>query len=336
MLHLLPGCRRPRRHTIARWIFGMVPMLALALPGPAAQAQPPIHLVVGLPAGGTVDTLARQIAEGLRTALRRPVIVENRPGAGGIIATEHVRNAPADGDTLLITPTTTFSLYPLTMDKLPYKETDFVPVAHVARFEYALGIGSAVPAHNADEYAALVRKDTNYGMYGAPGLGGPPQLYGQIFAASLGIRMTTIPYPGVPPMLIALQAGQISAAVMPAGELRRLAAAGKARIIATVGEKRSPALPEVPTFSELHVPVTEYGQYALYAPAATPSNVVQTLAAAVQQTLRDANVRRVYASLDMEPTGQVGQELSRTLSDSDRFWRAAAHDHPEIVHPADH
>lgn len=311
-------------------------MAGLGVMPSVAQAQAPLHLVIGFPAGGTIDSLARGIAEQLRTSLNRPIIVENRPGAGGIVATEHVLNAPADGNTLLISPDTAFSLYPLTTHNLPYREADFVPVVHMARYEYALGISMSVPAKTAQEYIDLVRKSPNYGMFGVAGIAGPPQFYGQIFSHALGLKMTTVPYSGVPPILIALQAGQVSAAVTPLGELTRLAQNGNARIIAVVSQTRVAAYPNVPTFAELKAPATQYGQYVIYASAKTPPAKLAPIATAIHDALQTPAVKQLYQNLYMEPTGQTGRALTDMLAEGDRFWAQTAKAYPDITAATNH
>lgn len=295
------------------------------------QADKPLVLVVGLPAGGTVDILTRQIAEGLRTRLQRSVVVENRPGAGGIIATEHVKNAPADGSVLLVTPTTAFSLYPLTMDKLPYAAADFAPVVHIARFDYALGVASGVPARNVKEYVAAVKGDSKLGLYGAPGLGGPPQFYGQMFASRFGLDMTVVPYPGTPRLMQDLQGGQTPAAVLPLAEFAKLVKTGSARLIATTGASRSKEFADIPTFVESGVPLAESGQYAIYAPARVPPAQLEPVAKAVQEVLQTEPVKALYARMYIEPTGQTGSDLNKILADSDAFWKAAVKSNPAVA-----
>lgn len=306
-------------------------VLAVSCGGASAQGDKPLQLVVGLPAGGTVDIITRQIAEGLRGRLDRTVLVDNRPGAGGIIAAERVKNAAPDGNMLLVAPTTAFSLYPLTVDRLPYKVADFQPVVHIARFEYALGVGAAVPAHSVSEYVALVKKDSRYGLYGAPGLGGPPQFYGQIFASKFGLDMTTVPYPGTPPLMQDLQGGQTPAAVLPLAEFGKLVASGKARLIATTGARRARDFPDVPTFLESGVPVSEYGQYAIYAAAGTPAALLEPIAKAVREVLATTPVKARYASMYMEPTGQSGAALDRLMAESTAFWTATVRANPSVA-----
>jgi tripartite-type tricarboxylate transporter receptor subunit TctC len=309
-------------------------VLGLAATCASAEADKPLQLVVGLPAGGTVDILARQIAEGLRGKLNRTVLVENRPGAGGI-AMERVKNAPPDGNTLLVSPTTAFTLYPLTVEKLPYKPADFAPVVHIARFEYAFGVGSAVPAHTVKEYVALVKRDSRFGMYGAPGLGGPPQFYGQMFASKFGLDMTTVPYPGTPPLMQDLQGGQTPAAMLPLAELGKLVNGGKARLIATTGVKRAKDFPNVPTFLESGVPVAEYGQYAIYAPAGAPTALLEPIARAVQEVLQTTAVKARYSTMYMEPTGQTGAALQKQMADSTAFWTATVRANPSVAKAGD-
>jgi len=296
-----------------------------------AQADKPLQLVVGFPAGGTLDIITRELAEGLRDRLHRNVLVDNRPGAGGMIAAERVKNAAPDGGVLLVAPTTAFSLYPLTVQKLPYKPTDFVPVVHIARFEYALGIGNAVPARDLKEYVSLVKRDSKYGLYGAPGVGGPPHFYGQVFAARFGLEMSAVPYQGTAMLMQDLQGGQAPAAMLPLAELGKLANSGKGRLIATTGTKRAKDFPQVPTFVESGVPVSESGQYAIYAPTGTPPATINGIAKAVQEVLESTRLKARYSTMYMEPTGQTGAALQKMITDSAAFWTATVRANPGVA-----
>jgi tripartite-type tricarboxylate transporter receptor subunit TctC len=288
---------------------------------PAAAQEGTIRIVLGFPAGASSDLLTRLLADHMRAALGQAVMVENRVGAGGQIANEAVKNAAPDGHTLLMTPVATMSIYPHSYAKLRYDPfKDFAPLAHLAKFQLALGVSAKVPAATLAEYVALVKKDPNAGYYASASAGSIPHFFGVMFGRAAGIDMTHVPYKGTAQVLQALAAGEIVAASTLAADIGALARAGKARILATTGRKRSPAFPDVPTFRESGYDIEGTGWYGLFAPAATPTKIVARLSAAAMDAMRVAQVRSRLESLGVEPTGLGPRELAAIMKRDYERW----------------
>jgi tripartite-type tricarboxylate transporter receptor subunit TctC len=294
---------------------------ALLLPA-AATAQDAVRIVVGYPAGATSDILTRIVADAMRKTLGRPVVVENKPGAGGIVGVEAVKAAAKDGNTLLMTPVATMAIFPHSFGaSLRYDPlADFVPVAHLTSFQIGLGVGAAVPARTLAEYVALVKKDPKAGYYASAAAGSIPHFLGVMFARAAGIEMVHVPYKGTAPALQAVVAGEISAISTVVPDIATLVKSGKARLLATAGKKRSADFPDVPTFKEAGYDLEGEGWYALFAPAGTPKAALDALTAAAVQAVRDPAIHKRLQAIGLEPTGLGQAELAAILkADYDRW-----------------
>ncbi|HEU4350369.1 MAG TPA: tripartite tricarboxylate transporter substrate-binding protein [Burkholderiales bacterium] len=293
----------------------------LGVSQPDAAQEGTIRIVLGFPAGASSDLLTRLLADQMRTALGQAVIVENRTGAGGQIANEAVKSAAPDGQTLLMTPVATMSIYPHSYAKLRYDPfSDFEPVAHLANFQLALGVSAKLQATTLADYVSLVKKDPNAGYYASAAAGSIPHFFGVMFARAADITMTHVPYKGTAQVLQALAAGEIAAATTLAADIGALARAGRARILATTGAKRSPAFPDVPTFREAGYEIEGTGWYGLFAPAATPGAIVARLSAAAVDAMHAATVRSRLESLGVEPTGLGPRELASIMKRDYDHW----------------
>jgi tripartite-type tricarboxylate transporter receptor subunit TctC len=304
---------------LSRWL-----VLALALASAAAahaQTDKPVRIVVGFPAGATLDSLARQVAEKLRVSLNQPVIVENRVGAAGRLAAEFVKGQPGDGMTLLMTPLANMVTMPHSHKGLRYDPfADFAPVSHVANFQLAFAVGPAVPSQNLRDYVALVKTDPKAGNYASAAAGSIPHFLGVMFARTAGIEMTHVPYKGTAPALTDLVGGQIAAAVMTVPDIAQLQRAGKVRALAVAGAKRSEALPDVPTFREQGFDLEGTGWYAVFAPAATPKETVDRLSRLIAQATQSPDLRAWIEKGGMEATGTTPAQLAAIVrADYDRW-----------------
>lgn len=311
----------PNRHAVLRGLLGAVATALLALP--AAAQDGAIRILVGYPPGATSDSLTRIVAEHMARTLKQPVVVENKAGAGGRIANEAVKAAPADGTTLLMTPVATMSIFPhsyagqLRYD--PFK--DFAPVAHLTNFQVGLAVQSAAPAKTLAEYVAWVKADpAKNGFYASAASGSIPHFFGVMFARSAGISLTHVPYKGTAPAMQALAAGEVMAASTVVADIKPLVAGGKARLLAVAGEQRDPAFPEVPTFRQLGYDLVAQPWYALFAPAGTPPAVVDRLAKAAAAAVQDPAVNKRLVEIGLEPTGYGPARLAAIMkADYDRW-----------------
>ena len=285
-------------------------IFAAALPAGAQDRA--IKIVLGYPPGATSDTLARLVAEKMRQALGQPVIVENKPGAAGRIAPETVKIAPADGNTLLLTPLANMVTFPHVYKNLRYDVfRDFAPLAHLANFDLGLAVNANVQANTLKEYVELVKKDPKAGDYASAAAGSLPHFFAVMFARTAGIEMNHVPFKGTAPALQALVGGQISAASVVLSDLAQLHKSGKVRALAASGGKRSQFLPEVPTFRELGYDIEGSAWYALYAPSGTPPEVISRLSRAAVEGIRAPDMQDKLTNLFLEPTGLGPAELAR-------------------------
>ena len=297
-------------------------MIALALAMPATAQDKTLRIVLGYPPGASSDILTRLLAERMRALLGQNVIVENKPGAGGIVGNETVRAAAPDGTTLLLTPVATMAAFPhshgaaLRYD--PFR--DFEPVAHLSNFQLSLLINAEVPAKTVAEYVALVKKDPRMGDYASAAAGSLPHYFGVLFARSADLEMTHVPYKGTAPALQALAGGEVKAAMFVLADALTLVRSGKARVLAVSGARRSDLAPEVPTFRELGFNIEGNGWYALFAPAKTPKELIDRYARAAIEAIRSPELKSRLENMGLEPTGLGPAELAGILrADYDKW-----------------
>ncbi len=298
-------------------------LLVLALAAqPAAAQEGVVRIVLGYPAGATSDILSRIVADKMRGTLGRPVIVENKAGAGGQIANEVVKAAAPDGSTLLITPVATMAIFPHSFaGKLRYDPfRDFVPVAHLSSFQLGFGVNANVPAKTLAEYVAAVKKDPKLGFYASAAPGSIPHFFGVMFAKTAGIELTHVPYKGTAPALQALAGGEVAALSTVAADIGTLVKSGKARLLAVSGEKRAAAFPDVPTFRESGYDLVALPWYAMFAPAGTPKAVIDKTAKAAIAAIRDPGVHAKLEQMGLEPTGLGPEELGKILKADYEKW----------------
>jgi tripartite-type tricarboxylate transporter receptor subunit TctC len=296
---------------------------AAAFVGPLAAQEGTVRIIVGYPAGATSDALARVLAEQMQRTLKQTVIVENKAGAGGRIANELVKAAPADGTTLLMTPVATMAIFPhsyagqLRYD--PFK--DFAPVAHLSNFQVGLGVAAKVPAKTLPEYVAWVKFDppTN-GFYASAAPGSIPHFFGVMFANKAGVALTHVPYKGTAAAMSAIAGGEVSAISTVAADIRALVTSGKARLLAVAGEQRDASFPDVPTFRELGYDLVAKPWYALFAPAGTPPATVERLSKAAMAAVNDPAVRKRLVEMGLEPTGHGPDRLAAVLKEDFERW----------------
>jgi tripartite-type tricarboxylate transporter receptor subunit TctC len=223
-----------------------------ALLGPtAAQAAP--KLLVGFPAGGTVDAVARLLAAAWRADAEKPPIVEQRVGAGGRLAVLALKDALPDGETMLLSPASMFTIYPHVFRRLAYDAvSDITPVTSVCHYVCAFAVGPMVPARvrTVADFVAWVLVNPSLGAYGSPAAGAMPHFLGTQFARDAGIALTHVPYRGAAPGLQELMGGQIAAGMFALGDFLPHLASGRLRLLAVADEHRSRHAPSVPTFAE--------------------------------------------------------------------------------------
>ena len=286
-----------------------------------ARAEEPLKLVLGFPPGASSDTLTRLIADKMRVSLRRTVVVENKPGAVGIVANLAVKSAPPDGNTLLMTPLAPMVAFPHSYSKLDYDPfKDYVPVAELCAFYLALGVGSAVPAKTLAEYAALVKTGGTYANFASAAAGSLPHFFGLMFAKAAGVSLTHVPYKGTANVMQAMMSGEIPAAVLPVADWGTLQQSGKGRMLAVSSPQRLTQYPDVPTFKESGYAIEGSAWYGLFAPAGTPQPIVDKLAAAAIEAVRQPDVRQKLEPLGLDVTGLGPPEMAKILRTDYDTW----------------
>jgi tripartite-type tricarboxylate transporter receptor subunit TctC len=269
----------------------------------------PIRLVVPNSAGGTADTTGRLLAQGLAQRLGRPVLVDNRPGAGTIIGTEIVARAPPDGYTLLMSPST-LAINPASYKKLPYALRDFAPISQIASVPSVLVVHPSVPARSVKELIALAKAHPGELLYASPGHGTIPHLTMELFASMAKIRMLHVPYKGAAPARIDLTAGRVATTTIIA-----YVPDGKLRALGVTSARRSAAAPDLPTIAEAGLPGFELVQwYGLLAPAETAREIVARLYKDAVAVLRAADIKDHLAKNGGEPVASSPEEFATFLT----------------------
>ncbi|CAG0948940.1 hypothetical protein BURK1_00072 [Burkholderiales bacterium] len=287
----------------------------LALPHAAAADFPsrPIRMVVAAPPGSGLDLTVRTLAERMHTDLGTPVIVENRPGADGIIAAQHVAAAPPDGHVLLAASPAQMTINPVLRDRLPYDPArDFVPVSMISHVPLVVVVNPAVPATSVGELAALSNARRGQLDYGS---GSSTFMFAtELFARRSGADLRHVPYNGVPPVVAALLAGDVQVGLVNLPPAIAHIRAGRLRALAVTGSAREATLPDVPTLAEAGVTRYEFAVWVgAFAPAGTPADVVATLNAAIAKALDAPEVRDRLVDAGIVPVKSSPEELAETV-----------------------
>jgi len=289
---------------------------ALLAHGQTGYPAKPLRLIIGFAAGGGTDILARALAQPLSELLGQQVAIDNRPGAGGIIATELGAKAPPDGYTLLVGSSAAFAINPNLMAKLAYDPVrDFAPVGMFATLSYALDVHPSLPVKSLRELLALARAKPGEINYGSAGQGSSTHLAIEQFLAAARIRMTHVPYKGNAPAMTALMSGEVAMVFDPVLLTVPLARAGRVRVLAVSTARRSALLPEVPTIAEAGVAGFEAGNwFGVFAPAGTPRAIVERLNGAINSAMRRPEMKERFASQGADTLSGTPEDLASLVA----------------------
>jgi len=309
----------------------LLSLAAAAVLAPAALAQTawpsqPIRLIVPYPAGGGTDFFARLVAPGMGEALGQPVIVENRPGASGIIgATAVAKQLPADGNTFLLGDMTTYAVNPSMFEKLSYDPLkDLVPVTMTAKFDFVLVVNPAVlPVGNVQELMALAARTPAGLSYASPSVGTTHHLATELLARETGMKLVAITYKGGGPAVQDLLGGQVGMMFLDRASARPHIESGKLRPIAAAGSKRIAAYPDVPTLAEQGVKGFEVeGWQGFTVRAGTPEPVIRALNTAYLKAIAPAEVKRKLNEAGIDPVGGTPEQFTAYIQAETVKWRA--------------
>ena len=308
----------------ATWLIGAV-SLAITPQGALAQGQSyptkRIQFIAPIPAGGSTDILARDIARRLQERLGQPVLVENKPGAAGSIGTAFVAQAPADGYTILLV-NSSHSINPHVYPNLRFDAIkDFTPVVELTLLPMGLFVHPSVPAKNLAEFIALAKSKPDGLSFASSGNGGASHLFGETFMAQSGTKMLHIPYRGSAPAIADVVAGQVPVSSADVPVATQYVKTGALRALAISAKARSPLMPDVPTFAEAGVDGMDSAVWiGILAPAKTPAEIVQKLNREIVAILREPAMTARLIERGFEVVASTPEEFGKLIkADYDRF-----------------
>ena len=288
---------------------------------PADFPNRPIKIIVCVPAGGGVDTVARIVAEGLHQKLGQPVVVENRSGAAGNIGAEVVYSAEPDGYTLLAAQPSPLTSNQFLYKKLNFDPAQFEPVTIMTTVPNVLLVRPDFPAKDAKEFIAYVKANPGKVNYASQGIGTTSHLTAEQFATVTGAKLVHVPYKGTAPALNDLIASHVDFIFMELASAIKLHQAGRAHILAVATEKRIASLPDVPTLDEAGLKGFESGTWnAIAAPPKTPAAIVAKLSKAMSEVLKSPEAKEHFGKLNLTPVGSAPAEAKAFIAGETALW----------------
>ncbi len=271
----------------------------------------PLKIVVPFPAGGNTDAVARMVATRLQDILGQGVTVENKAGAGGVIATDFVAKAAPDGYTLLMSSTGPHTVMPAMMPKIPYDAVrDLIPISNVASNAQVLLVHPAFPAKTVPELIALIKKEPGKHAFGSGGVASTTHMSGELFKSMAGVNLIHVPFKGGAPLAVASIAGDVPISFNNIFDALPHIRSGKLRGLAVTSATRQAQLPDLPTLAELGLTGYESGPWnGLVAPAKTPPEIIARLAAAVQRIVREPAFQARMQDIGSVPIGDTPEQF---------------------------
>ncbi|MFZ3322845.1 MAG: tripartite tricarboxylate transporter substrate binding protein [Usitatibacter sp.] len=291
-----------------------------ALPYPTK----PIHFVVPYPAGGPVDAVARLLAQRVSERVKQPIVIENRPGAGGNIGADFVAKSPADGYTILMGAVATHAINPTLYASIPYDAVkDFRPVTQLASTPNVLVVNPGLPVRDVHEFIAYAKANPGRLNFGSGSTGSAGHLAGELFKSMAGVEMTHVPYKGAAPAMNDLIGGQIQLMFDNLASSLTQVKAGKIRALAVTTARRTPLAPDLPTIAESGLPGFDINTwFGLFVPAGTPLDVVEVLHDEFNRALADPDIREKMISIGAEPVGSTPAQFAAYIrSESEKYAR---------------
>jgi tripartite-type tricarboxylate transporter receptor subunit TctC len=297
---------------------------ALALPS-FAQQRGTTRLVVGFPPGGAADVLARALLEPMKAGLGTQMIVDNRPGAGGRVAAELLRNAPADGSMLLVSPASIITLAPHLYKSVRYELTrDFQPIAPIARLDLGVYAGPGAPDNirTLPELVKWLEANPAKRSCGITGVGSTPHLAALLLGRAAKLDWQTVPYQGDAPAFVALLSGEVPVCVASLAGGMEHVRAGKLRLLALTSNERSVFMPDVPTLAQAGYDVVVADRHSLFAPRQTPASVVTAIRAALENALGSRELTEVMQRMSLQRASAVPDFAAQLKAESEGWERA--------------
>jgi tripartite-type tricarboxylate transporter receptor subunit TctC len=290
----------------------------------AAHSQPldgPLHIVVGYAPGGATDRVARIVGDKLQAKLGVNVLVENKTGAGGRLAAQQVKAAPANQNVIMVANPAVMVIAPLVFkDNMYDPERDFVPVSHVNDYEFALSVATAVPVRELSHLLAWMRANPEKANFGVPATGSLPHFFALMMGEKAQVKAQVVGYRGSGPLITDLIGGQVPIAFDTFDVVVPQHDAGKLRILAMSGAKRSPFAPNVPTFKEAGLDLVATGWNAFFAPATMPPAKVARLSQAIHEVMQDPDTIRKFNDARMTPVASSQAQTAAMLKSFRAQW----------------
>ncbi len=305
------------RRFLSRYFFLLPFAFCLGIAGANAQGYPvkPIRLIVPLAPGGGNDTIARMIGQKIQGPLGQSIVIENRPGAGGLLGADLASKAPPDGYTLLLGNAAQLSIIPNVQPKMPYSPTkDFAPVSLIASAPLLVVVHPSMPVRTVKQFIALARARPGELNYASNGVGSTTHYATELFKMMTKTRMEHIPYKGLSLAMVDLVSGRVDLMFSSSVAMLPNVKEGKLRAIAMTGAKRSQAIPDVPTVAESGVPDYEVGSwYGILAPAGTPRPIVERLNREIVATVKSKELQDRLIEEAVIPIGSTPEEFSKYI-----------------------
>ena len=319
--------RRMTRLNRRRFLLGSAGGIASYALGLSPTLSQPLHatarILVGFPAGGSSDVMARLLAEQMKQ-YASSTVVENRPGAGGRVVMDVLKNSAADGSVMVLTPAVAMCLYPHVYKSLSYNpQQDFAPVTTVSTTAMVIAIGPMVPStvNTLADFIAWCRSNPSKSSYGSPGAGSPLHFLGVMLSRAANFEYLHVPFQGTAPSIQSMLGSQIASCISPIGPFVPHVQSGALRALATTGKQRSPLLPNVPTIAEAGYPALEFAEwFGVFVPARTPSGTVEMLSSVLRAALQTKEMQAGLANQSVDVGGLTPAEFVRQVkADFDRW-----------------
>ena len=304
-----------RWQAIGLLLAGLLGSVAALAQAPAGYPNKPIRMIVPLAAGSAVDNAARIVAQKMGQNIGQSIVIDNQPGAAGLIGAERVAKSAPDGYTLGGFNDSIMTMVPNLQPKMSWDILkDFEPISLVATVEWGLVVPSGAPEHSAADLIAAARRAPGKLNYSSGGNGSPQHIAMALFASQAGVSMTHVPYKGATQAAMGVGGNEVHAAFQGIATVNSLIKAGKVRLIGVTTPGRMPQFPDVPTVAQSGLPGFEFNSwFALMAPAGTPKPVLQFLAAEIAKALKDPEVRDKLIAQGLTPRGTTPDELGAAM-----------------------
>jgi tripartite-type tricarboxylate transporter receptor subunit TctC len=281
-----------------------------------------IHIVIGFPPGGAIDTLSRVLAPKISKDIGQPVLIDNKAGAGGIIGMQFVANAEPDGYTLFLGTLGNFCITPAANKDLPYKvQSDFLPITQVAASPFIIFVNPLLPVNNVAELISYAKSRPGKVYFSSSGNGGLPHIAGEIFNQLAGTQLVHIPYKGSAPGITDVIGGQVQLTFEAVAIGLPYLKSGRLRAIAITDTKRSSLFPEVPTVSETIPNFALRNWFGLVAPKNTPPKAAEIIQKSISKALKDPEVLKTLNEFGFEPIGDSSNEYAQFMLQESNRWR---------------